>query len=73
MLRHEALAPLSNATLATAMLRQAPEGAEADALRQRTQRLAGDLHHMLEDSVDVLRGPINGLSTMAPRCRRRPC
>lgn len=51
VLRHEALAPL-----ATAMLRQAPEGAEADALRQRTQRLAGGLRHMLEDSVDVLRG-----------------
>ncbi len=56
VLRHEALAPLSNATLATAMLRQAPEGAAADALQQRSQRLAGDLQQMLEDSVDVLRG-----------------
>ncbi|RBL82666.1 hypothetical protein DDE05_36030 [Streptomyces cavourensis] len=55
VLRHETLAPLSNATLAVAMLRQAPEGASADALQQRCQRLAGDLHHMLEDSVNVVR------------------
>lgn len=56
VLRHEAIAPLSNATVATAMLRQAPEGADAEALSQRTQRLAGELHQMLEDSVDVIRG-----------------
>lgn len=55
VLRHETLAPLSNATLAVAMLRQTPEGASADALQQRCQRLAGDLQHMLEDSVNVVR------------------
>ncbi|KAJ8135298.1 hypothetical protein OY671_011489, partial [Metschnikowia pulcherrima] len=44
--RHEASAPSSNATSATAMSRQAPEGAEADASRQRTQRSASDSQHM---------------------------
>lgn len=56
VLRHEAIAPLSNATLATAMLGQPPENADAEALRQRTQRLAGELQQMLEDSVTVIRG-----------------
>ncbi|NMK47376.1 hypothetical protein [Achromobacter sp. Bel] len=55
VLRHEVVGPLSNATLATAMLRQTPEGASPDALQQRCQRLAGDLTGMLEDSVAVVR------------------
>ncbi|MGE4436747.1 hypothetical protein [Achromobacter sp.] len=56
VLRHEAISPLSNATVAAAMLRQAPENADAEALRQRTQRLAGELQQMLEDSVAEIRG-----------------
>lgn len=56
VLRHEAIAPLSNATLAAAMLRQAPEGADAEARQRRCERLAGDLNQMLEDSVGVIRG-----------------
>ncbi|PQZ59971.1 hypothetical protein CQ050_26745 [Achromobacter sp. MYb9] len=55
VLRHEVVGPLSNATLAAAMLRQTPEGASPDALQQRCQRLAGDLTGMLEDSVAVVR------------------
>lgn len=55
VLRHEILGPLSNASLAAAMLRQTPEGADADAVQQRCQRLAGDLTSMLEDSVGVVR------------------
>lgn len=55
VLRHEVVGPLSNATLAAAMLRQTPEGADAGALQQRCQRLAGDLTGMLEDSVNVVR------------------
>lgn len=55
VLRHDAVGPLSNATLAAAMLRQAPEGADAAALRQRSERLAGDITSMLEDSVDIVR------------------
>lgn len=55
VLRHEVVGPLSNATLASAMLRQTPEGASPDALQQRCQRLAGDLTGMLEDSVAVVR------------------
>ncbi len=56
VLRHEILGPLSNGTLAAAMLRQAPEGASAEAVAQRSQRLAGELSSMLEDSVAVIRG-----------------
>ncbi|MCD0498114.1 hypothetical protein LP085_14750 [Achromobacter sp. MY14] len=55
VLRHEVVGPLSNATLATAMLRQTPDGADADALQQRCHRLAGDLTGMLEDSVTIVR------------------
>ncbi|MGE8569955.1 MAG: hypothetical protein ACN6PV_26050 [Achromobacter sp.] len=55
VLRHEVVGPLSNATLAAAMLRQTPEGADADALQQRCHRLAGDLTGMLEDSVTIVR------------------
>ncbi|CAB3708323.1 hypothetical protein [Achromobacter pestifer] len=55
VLRHEVVGPLSNATLAAAMLRQTPEGADASALQQRCQRLAGDMTGMLEDSVNVVR------------------
>lgn len=55
VLRHEVVGPLSNATLAAAMLRQSPEGASADALQQRCHRLAGDLTGMLEDSVAIVR------------------
>lgn len=55
VLRHEVVGPLSNATLAAAMLRQTPDGADADALQQRCQRLAGDLTGMLEDSVTIVR------------------
>lgn len=55
VLRHDVVGPLSNATLAAAMLRQAPEGADADALQQRCQRLAGDMTSMLEDSVEIVR------------------
>ncbi|MGE8659703.1 MAG: hypothetical protein ACN6O8_23395 [Achromobacter sp.] len=79
VLRHEVIAPLSNATLATAMLRQAPEDADAQALRQRTQRLGSELQQMLEDSVDVIRGldqwlDDNGASlpaaTLLSECRK---
>jgi hypothetical protein len=55
VLRHEVLGPLSNASLAAAMLRQTPDGATDDALQQRCQRLAGDLTGMLEDSVGIVR------------------
>ncbi|MFY3136532.1 hypothetical protein ACOTFF_07570 [Achromobacter xylosoxidans] len=79
VLRHEAIAPLSNATLAAAMLRQAPEGADAEARQLRCQRLAGDLNQMLEDSVGVIRGldqwlDDNGASlpaaTLLRQCRK---
>lgn len=79
VLRHEALAPLSNATLAAAMLRQVPEGADADTVKQRSQRLAGDLNHMLEDSVAVLRdldqwlndnGAVLPVETLLRQCRK---
>ncbi|MFX8262508.1 hypothetical protein ABTL46_21885, partial [Acinetobacter baumannii] len=46
VLRHEAIAPLSNATLAAAMLGHAPEGTDAEARQQRCERLAGDLNDM---------------------------
>lgn len=55
VLRHDILGPLSNASLAAAMLRQAPEGAAADTVQQRCQRLAGDLSGLLEDGVDIVR------------------
>ncbi|WMD20654.1 hypothetical protein RAS12_29365 [Achromobacter seleniivolatilans] len=55
VLRHEVVGPLSNATLAAAMLRQSPDGANAEALQQRCHRLAGDLTGMLDDSVNVVR------------------
>lgn len=55
VLRHEVLGPLSSASLAAAMLRQAPEGASSDAIQQRCERLAGDLSDMLEESVSVVR------------------
>ncbi len=55
VLRHDVLGPLSSASLAAAMLRQAPEGATADAIQQRCERLASDLSGMLEESVGVVR------------------
>ncbi|MFD4841651.1 hypothetical protein ACFWP0_29415 [Achromobacter sp. NPDC058515] len=55
VLRHEVVGPLSNASLAAAMLRQTPDGANAEALQQRCQRLAGDLTGMLEESVGIVR------------------
>ena len=55
VLRHEVLGPLSSASLAAAMLRQAPEGASDEAVHQRCERLAGDLADMLEESVGVVR------------------
>ncbi|SEJ22963.1 MULTISPECIES: hypothetical protein [unclassified Achromobacter] len=55
VLRHEVLGPLSSASLAAAMLRQAPEGASNEAVQQRCERLAGDLAEMLEESVGVVR------------------
>lgn len=55
VLRHDVLGPLSNALLAVAMLRQAPDGASAEASQQRCQRLAGDLTGMLEEGVDTVR------------------
>ena len=55
VLRHDVVGPLSNASLAAAMLRQSPEGADANALQQRCQRLAGDLTGMLDDGVAVVR------------------
>lgn len=79
VLRHEAIAPLSNATLAVAMLRQTPEGADPDALLQRNQRLTNDLTHMLEESVDVLRdldqwlndnGALLSAATLLRQCRK---
>ncbi|WP_313620859.1 hypothetical protein [Achromobacter sp.] len=69
VLRHEVLGPLSSASLATAMLRHAPEGASDDALQQRCERLAGDLAGMLEESVGVVReldGWLNDSGDMAP-------
>ena len=56
VLRHDVLGPLSNASLAAAMLRQAPEGAPADALQQRCQRLSDDVSAMLEEGVGAVRG-----------------
>lgn len=79
VLRHDVVGPLSNATLAAAMLRQAPEGADADALQQRCQRLAGDLTSMLEDSVDIVRnldqwladdGAVTNASALLRQCRK---
>ena len=79
VLRHEAIAPLSNATLAAAMLRQTPEGADADAVQQRAQRLASDLNHMLEESVAVVRdldqwlidnGALLPAATLLRQCRK---
>jgi hypothetical protein len=55
VLRHEVLGPLSSASLAAAMLRQAPEGASDEAVHQRCERLGGDLSDMLEESVGVVR------------------
>lgn len=55
VLRHDVVGPLSNASLAAAMLRQTPEGADANALQQRCQRLAGDLTVMLDDGVTIVR------------------
>ena len=55
VLRHEVLGPLSSASLAAAMLRQAPEGASDEAVQQRCERLAGDLSDMLDESVNVVR------------------
>ncbi|WP_313696732.1 hypothetical protein [Achromobacter sp.] len=55
VLRHEVLGPLSSASLAAAMLRQAPEGATGEAIQQRCERLAGDLSDMLDESVGVVR------------------
>lgn len=79
VLRHEAIAPLSNATLAAAMLRQTPDGADADTLLQRSQRLTSDLTHMLDDSVSVLRdldqwlndnGALLPVATLLQQCRK---
>ncbi len=79
VLRHEVVGPLSNATLAAAMLRQSPEGADADTLQQRCQRLAGDLTGMLEDSVTIVReldqwlldsGAITSTQTLLRECRK---
>ena len=79
VLRHEAIAPLSNATLAAAMLGHAPEGADAEARQQRCERLAGDLNDMLEDSVSVIRdldqwfsdnGATLPLATLLKECRK---
>ncbi|MBV7500269.1 MULTISPECIES: hypothetical protein [Achromobacter] len=55
VLRHEVLGPLSSASLAAAMLRQAPEGTTGEAVQQRCERLAGDLSDMLDESVGVVR------------------
>ncbi|WP_231689520.1 hypothetical protein [Achromobacter piechaudii] len=79
VLRHEVVGPLSNATLATAMLRHSPEGANADALQQRCQRLAGDLTGMLEDSVTIVReldqwlldnGALTSTEALLNECRK---
>lgn len=79
VLRHEAIAPLSNATLAAAMLSHAPEGTDAEARQQRCERLAGDLNDMLEDSVSVIRdldqwfsdnGAMLPLATLLKECRK---
>lgn len=76
VLRHDVVGPLSNATLATAMLRQAPPGASADALQQRCERLAGDLNGMLEDGVNIVRDldqwlADNGALTRTPALLRQ--
>ncbi|HCQ47451.1 MAG TPA: hypothetical protein DIW53_11995 [Achromobacter sp.] len=79
VLRHEVVGPLSNATLAAAMLRQSPEGADADTLQQRCHRLAGDLTGMLEDSVTIVReldqwlldsGATTSTQTLLRECRK---
>lgn len=79
VLRHEVVGPLSNATLAAAMLRQTPEGANASSLQQRCRRLAGDMTGMLEDSVNVVRdldqwltdkGALAPADTLLRECRK---
>ncbi|CUJ71599.1 hypothetical protein [Achromobacter kerstersii] len=79
VLRHDVVGPLSNASLAAAMLRQSPEGADANALQQRCQRLAGDLTGMLDDGVAVVReldqwladnGARTSTETLLRECRK---
>jgi len=54
VLRHEVIRPISNAALAAAMLRQAPEHAGADATA-RQDDLAADLESMLAESTAEIR------------------
>lgn len=79
VLRHDVVGPLSNASLAAAMLRQSPEGADANALQLRCQRLAGDLTGMLEDGVNIVReldqwladnGSLTSAGALLNQCRK---
>lgn len=55
VLRHDAIKPISNATLAAAMLQRKPEAIQAEAAKEREKRLLSDIEAMLGEGVQAVR------------------